>query len=125
MAAPLTFGIESQGTSVRAMGDLAAAAERAGLDAAWAPELYDRSATISVAEMAHRTREQQVRLRRAGLEINCAPRRIASTGEVAELAADGGEQQAGSEGCENELHGRPPRVREDYNGRDRNAGNRE
>ena len=37
------------------MGDLAAAAERAGLDAAWAPELYDRSATISVAEMAHRT----------------------------------------------------------------------
>ncbi|HEY0277236.1 MAG TPA: LLM class flavin-dependent oxidoreductase [Solirubrobacterales bacterium] len=55
MAAPLTFGIESQGTSVRAMGDLAAAAERAGLDAAWAPELYDRSATISVAEMAHRT----------------------------------------------------------------------
>jgi probable F420-dependent oxidoreductase len=55
VAAPLTFGIESQGTSVRAMGDLAAAAERAGLDAAWAPELYDRSATISVAEMAHRT----------------------------------------------------------------------
>jgi probable F420-dependent oxidoreductase len=51
----LTFGIESQGTSVRAMGDLAAAAEAAGLDAAWAPELYDRSATISVAEMANRT----------------------------------------------------------------------
>src|SRR6201994_4394159 len=37
------------------MGDLAAAAERAGLDAAWAPELYDRSATITLAEMAHRT----------------------------------------------------------------------
>jgi probable F420-dependent oxidoreductase len=52
---PLTFGIESQGTSVRAMGDLAALAERAGMEAAWAPELYDRSATISVAEMAHRT----------------------------------------------------------------------
>jgi probable F420-dependent oxidoreductase len=57
---PLTFGIESQGTSVRAMGDLAAAAERAGIDAAWAPELYDRSATISVAEMAHRTERCQV-----------------------------------------------------------------
>ena len=37
------------------MGDLAAAAEAAGLAAAWAPELYNRSATISVAEMANRT----------------------------------------------------------------------
>jgi probable F420-dependent oxidoreductase len=55
MAGALSFGIESQGTSVRAMGELAAAAERAGLAAAWAPELYDRSATISVAEMCHRT----------------------------------------------------------------------
>lgn len=54
MAAP-TIGIESQGTSVRAMGALAAVAEEAGLAAAWAPELYDRSATISVAEMANRT----------------------------------------------------------------------
>ncbi|MEZ5076827.1 MAG: LLM class flavin-dependent oxidoreductase [Solirubrobacterales bacterium] len=52
---PLSFGIESQGTSVRAMGDLAAIADRAGLGAAWAPELYNRSATISVAEMCHRT----------------------------------------------------------------------
>jgi probable F420-dependent oxidoreductase len=52
---PLTFGIESQGTSVRAMGELAARADRAGLAAAWAPELYNRSATISVAEMANRT----------------------------------------------------------------------
>jgi alkanesulfonate monooxygenase SsuD/methylene tetrahydromethanopterin reductase-like flavin-dependent oxidoreductase (luciferase family) len=57
---PLSFGIESQGTSVRAMGDLAAAAERVGIDAAWAPELYDRSATISVAEMAHRTERCRV-----------------------------------------------------------------
>jgi probable F420-dependent oxidoreductase len=55
MSARMTFGIESQGTSVRAMGELAASAERAGLDAAWAPELYSRSATISVAEMASRT----------------------------------------------------------------------
>jgi probable F420-dependent oxidoreductase len=55
MAEELTFGIESQGTSVRAMGALAATAERAGLAAAWAPELYDRSATISVAEMCNRT----------------------------------------------------------------------
>lgn len=52
---PLGFGIESQGTSVRAMGELAALADRAGLDAAWAPELYNRSATISVAEMCHRS----------------------------------------------------------------------
>ncbi len=37
---------------MRAMGELAAAAERPGSQAAWAPELYDRSATISVAEMA-------------------------------------------------------------------------
>src|SRR3954470_20596433 len=51
----LTIGVEAQGTSVRSMGDLAAAAEAAGLDAAWAPELYNRSATISVAEMANRT----------------------------------------------------------------------
>ena len=55
MPGRLTFGIESQGTSVRAMGALAAEAEAAGLDAAWAPELYNRSATISVAEMANRT----------------------------------------------------------------------
>jgi len=51
----LTIGVEAQGTSVRSMGDLAAAAEAAGLAAAWAPELYNRSATISVAEMANRT----------------------------------------------------------------------
>jgi probable F420-dependent oxidoreductase len=51
----LTIGVEAQGTTVRAMGDLAEAAEAAGLDAAWAPELYNRSATISVAEMAGRT----------------------------------------------------------------------
>jgi probable F420-dependent oxidoreductase len=55
MAGQLTVGIESQGTSVRAMGALAADAEGAGLAAAWAPELYNRSATISVAEMATRT----------------------------------------------------------------------
>src|SRR3954471_4959867 len=51
----LTLGVGAQGTSVRSMGDLAAAAEAAGLAAAWAPELYNRSATISVAEMANRT----------------------------------------------------------------------
>jgi probable F420-dependent oxidoreductase len=55
MAGPLTIGIESQGTSVRAMGALAALADGSGLDAAWAPELYNRSATISVAEMCNRT----------------------------------------------------------------------
>ena len=51
----LTLGIESQGTSVRAMGEIAAAADAAGLDAAWAPELYNRSATVTLAEMAART----------------------------------------------------------------------
>jgi probable F420-dependent oxidoreductase len=51
----LTFGIEVQGASVRAMGAIAAAADEAGLDGAWAPELYNRSATIAVAEMAART----------------------------------------------------------------------
>jgi probable F420-dependent oxidoreductase len=50
-----TIGIESQGTSVRAMGEIAAAADRAGLDAAWAPELYNRSATVTLGEMAART----------------------------------------------------------------------
>ena len=52
---PLTVGIEAQGTSVRAMGELAAAADVGGLDAAWAPELYSRSATITLAEFAQRT----------------------------------------------------------------------
>jgi probable F420-dependent oxidoreductase len=51
----LTIGIEPQGASVRAMGELAAAADAAGLEAAWTPELYNRSATITLAEMAHRT----------------------------------------------------------------------
>jgi probable F420-dependent oxidoreductase len=51
----LTFGIEVQGASVRAMGEIAAAADDGGLDGAWAPELYNRSATIAVAEMAART----------------------------------------------------------------------
>jgi probable F420-dependent oxidoreductase len=51
----LSVGIEPQGTSVRAMGEVAAAADAAGLAAAWAPELYHRSSTISVAEMANRT----------------------------------------------------------------------
>lgn len=54
MAAP-TIGLETQGTSVRSMGELAAAADRAGLDAVWAPELYNRSATITLGEMAGRT----------------------------------------------------------------------
>jgi probable F420-dependent oxidoreductase len=54
-AATLTIGIEPQGASVRAMGEIAAAADAAGLDAAWTPELYNRSATITMAEMAHRT----------------------------------------------------------------------
>lgn len=51
----LTFGIEVQGASVRATGEIAAAADDGGLDGAWAPELYNRSATIAVAEMATRT----------------------------------------------------------------------
>jgi probable F420-dependent oxidoreductase len=51
----LTVGIEPQGASVRDMGQIAAAADAAGLNAAWTPELYNRSATITLAEMAHRT----------------------------------------------------------------------
>jgi probable F420-dependent oxidoreductase len=54
--APLTVGIETQGIGVRAMGEMAAAADEAGLEGVWAPELYDRSATIAVAEMINRTR---------------------------------------------------------------------
>lgn len=55
MAGTLSIGIEPQGASVRDMGEIAAAADAAGLDAAWTPELYNRSATITVAEMATRT----------------------------------------------------------------------
>ncbi|HWI75441.1 MAG TPA: LLM class flavin-dependent oxidoreductase, partial [Baekduia sp.] len=51
----LTVGIEPQGASVRDMAEIAAAADAAGLDAAWTPELYNRSATITLAAMAHRT----------------------------------------------------------------------
>lgn len=54
--AALTIGVEVQGVGVRTMGEVAAAADAAGLDGVWAPELYDRSATITVAEMANRTR---------------------------------------------------------------------
>jgi len=50
-----TIGIETQGTSVRSMGEVAAAADAGGIDAAWAPELYSRSATITIAEFAQRT----------------------------------------------------------------------
>jgi probable F420-dependent oxidoreductase len=56
----LTVGIEPQGASVRDMGEIAAAADAAGLDAAWTPELYNRSATITLAEMAHRTQRCRV-----------------------------------------------------------------
>lgn len=52
---PATVGIETQGTSVRAMGEVAAAADAGGMEAAWAPELYSRSATITLAEFAART----------------------------------------------------------------------
>lgn len=48
-------GIEVQGTSVRDMGRSAQEADRAGLASAWAPELYNRSATITLAEMAQKT----------------------------------------------------------------------
>jgi probable F420-dependent oxidoreductase len=56
----LTIGIETQGIGVRAMGELAASADAAGLAGAWAPELYDRSATITVAEMINRTQRIDV-----------------------------------------------------------------
>jgi probable F420-dependent oxidoreductase len=47
----LTVGLEPQGIDVRTMAELAAAADAAGLAGVWAPELYDRSATISAAAM--------------------------------------------------------------------------
>ena len=53
--APLTVGIETQGIDIGAMGAIAAAADTAGLAGVWAPELYDRSATISAAAMIDRT----------------------------------------------------------------------
>jgi len=55
-----TIGIETQGTSVRSMSDVAVAADIAGLDSAWAPELYSRSATITIAEFAARTERCRV-----------------------------------------------------------------
>jgi probable F420-dependent oxidoreductase len=47
----LTVGLELQGVDIQTMAELAAAADAAGLPAVWAPELYDRSATISAAAM--------------------------------------------------------------------------
>jgi len=47
----LTVGLEPQGIDIRTMAELAAAADAAGLAGVWAPELYDRSATISAAAM--------------------------------------------------------------------------
>jgi probable F420-dependent oxidoreductase len=52
----LTVGIEPQGIPIAAMAEVAAAADEAGLEGVWAPELYDRSATITVAAMIERTR---------------------------------------------------------------------
>jgi probable F420-dependent oxidoreductase len=57
---PLTVGIETQGIGIREMGEVAAAADAAGLAGAWAPELYHRSATITVAEMINRTERVRV-----------------------------------------------------------------
>jgi probable F420-dependent oxidoreductase len=56
----LTIGIETQGIGVRAMGELAAVADAAGLAGVWAPELYDHSSTIAAAEMINRTRRIEV-----------------------------------------------------------------
>jgi probable F420-dependent oxidoreductase len=47
----LTVGLEPQGIDVHTMAELASTADRAGLTAVWAPELYDRSATITAAAM--------------------------------------------------------------------------
>ena len=58
--ASLTVGIEAQGIGARMMGELAAAADDAGLAGVWAPELYDRSATIASAEMINRTARIEV-----------------------------------------------------------------
>jgi probable F420-dependent oxidoreductase len=47
----VTVGLELQGIDIHGMAEVAAAADAAGLVAAWAPELYDRSATIGAAAM--------------------------------------------------------------------------
>lgn len=48
-------GIEVQAPTVIAAAELAADAERAGADSIWTPELYNRSATITLAQIAAAT----------------------------------------------------------------------
>jgi probable F420-dependent oxidoreductase len=52
----LTVGLEPQGVDMQTMAALASAADAAGLAGVWAPELYDRSATISAAAMIGATK---------------------------------------------------------------------
>jgi probable F420-dependent oxidoreductase len=55
-----TIGICSFTPAIKTTVEVAAAADRAGLDAAWTGEFNDRSAIVALAEMAHRTQECRV-----------------------------------------------------------------
>jgi alkanesulfonate monooxygenase SsuD/methylene tetrahydromethanopterin reductase-like flavin-dependent oxidoreductase (luciferase family) len=56
-----TYGVAILTPDLRTLADAAAAAERAGFDAVWASEFYSRSATTSMAAMAHATQDCRVR----------------------------------------------------------------
>lgn len=49
------LGITAFGTGIAAMADAAAAADRAGYDTVWTSELYNRSATVTLAAIAQAT----------------------------------------------------------------------
>ena len=54
------LGICAFAPTIAAMGDAAEAADRAGLDSVWTSELYNRSATVTLASLAARTRDCQI-----------------------------------------------------------------
>ena len=71
----VTVGLELQGIDIHAMAELAAAADAAGLTGVWAPELYDRSATIGAAAMIGATE-------RIGVGTSIADRRRAQPADA-------------------------------------------
>src|SRR2546430_1406606 len=48
-------GISVFGASIETLADTAAAADAAGFQSVWTPELYNRSATVTLAALAQRT----------------------------------------------------------------------
>lgn len=53
-------GLSVFAASIEAMAEAAAAAERAGFDSVWTSELYNRSATVTLAAIAERTRSCEI-----------------------------------------------------------------